>query len=57
MPTANSKYTNKADSLRIGDWNSLFWAKSQKKYMINVKIIRKLDYEYILCLQNIHNVI
>lgn len=31
MPTANSKYTNKADSLRIGDWNSLFWAKSQKK--------------------------
>lgn len=57
MPTANSKYTNKADSLRIGDWNSLFWTKSQKKYMLNVKIIRKLDYEYILCLQNIHNVI
>lgn len=57
MSTASGKYTNKADSLRIGNWNSLFLQKAQKRHEIDVKIIRKSDCGHILCLQNIHDVI
>ena len=57
MPIVSGKYTNKADSLRVHDWNSLFWINSTKIYVINVLNIRKLEWDHILCLQNIHNVI
>ena len=57
MPMVSGKYNNKADSLRADDWSSLFWINSTKIYVINVLNIRKLEWDHILCLQNIHNVI
>lgn len=30
MPIVSGKYTNKADSLRVHDWNSLFEQIAQK---------------------------